>query len=108
MRQLEEGTVTAFDEERGILQTTEKLKEGEVITFRKDGFVVIRKVISILEDGSYELGVPEMEEVFKILKQSGVSELTFQDIVNYYGEENLVTAQAETSETNAWRKKTGN
>ena len=101
VRQLEEGTVTAFNEERGILQTTEKLKEGEVITFQKDGFVVIRKVISILEDGSYELGVPEMEEVFKILKQSGVSELTFQDIVNYYGEENLVTAQAETSETNA-------
>ena len=101
VRQLEEGTVTAFDEEMGILRTTEKLKEGDVITFRKDGFVVIRKVSSILEDGSYELGIPEMEEVFKTLKQSGVSELTFQDIVNYYGEENLVTAQAETSETNA-------
>lgn len=101
VRQLEEGTVTAFDPEADLLQTTEKLKEGEVITFRSDGFIVARKVAGILEDGSYELGIPEMEEVFKTLKQSGVSELTAGDIINYYGEENLVTAQAEPSETSA-------
>lgn len=95
VKELADGTITEYDRDADTLRTTEQLQNGDIVSFKNSGFIVIRKVVNVQADGTYELELPEMEEVFKTLKQSGVTELTFRDIVNYYGEENLVAAQAD-------------
>lgn len=61
-----------------------------VIVFDNNGFVTARKVNFSSNNGTYKLDIPEIEEVVDSLLESDVTEISFQDIVNYYGEENLV------------------
>lgn len=86
--------VVEYNRDENTLITSESLQAGDIITFKDGEFVVARKVINLRDDRSYELAFPEMEEVYKTLKQSGVTELTFKDIVNYYGADNLTVANA--------------
>lgn len=90
--EVNQDAVLSYDREANVLGCTESLRVGDVITFKNGGFVVARKIWNILNDGTYELEDPELEEVFVTLRQSGVAGITFQDIVNYYGEENLKLA----------------
>ncbi|MGN0342903.1 MAG: hypothetical protein ACI4DO_08925 [Roseburia sp.] len=98
---LTEESILSYDKDANVLNCKELLNAGDVITFNDGEFVVARKVSTVLSDGNYALTDPEMEEVFETLTQSGVKELTFQDIVNYYGEENLELSVNESVQINS-------
>lgn len=99
VKELAAEKIIEYNRDDNYLKTSESLQVGDIITFKSGDFVVVRKVISIQADGTCELELPEMEEVYKSLTQSGVTELTFQDIINYYGEDNLTIAQSDDSVT---------
>lgn len=74
-------------------ELNQKLSVGDVIVFYNKGFVTARKIQSVAADHqTYVLEIPGIEEVLDTLIESDVKELGFQDIVNYYGEENLIAA----------------
>lgn len=95
VKKILKGAIISFDRDSNELITTEALQNNDIISFRYGGIVVNRKVEAVHGEGVYGLGFPEMEEVYTKLVQSGVAELTFQDIVNYYGDENLTVAEGD-------------
>ena len=58
------------------------------------GLVTVRKVGKLLDNGSYGLEMPQIEEAFQSLKQSEIGEVTFQNVVDYYGKDNLIVADS--------------
>ena len=72
------------------------LEVGDVFIFNDGGFVTARKVSEILDDGSFKLELPSIEECVDDLVQSDIAEFTFQDIKHYYGEENLIVVDRGT------------
>ncbi len=63
------------------------LEEGTVIVFeqKSTGFKLARKITGIASDGTLSLGSVKIGHVAESLTVSDITELTFEDIVNYYG-----------------------
>lgn len=98
---LEETDILSYDNLFEKIKCEKDLSVGDVILFKNKGLVVARTVVGINYD-EYQLTIPKLEEVFITLEQSGVGEVSFQDIVNYYGEENLtIVGKEEAPNQNA-------
>lgn len=67
--------------------TADFLEEGMIIVFEQNNtrLKVAKKVIEIGADGILSLSSVELDEVIESLIVSDITELTFEDIVKYYG-----------------------
>ena len=92
--ELEKAAVTVYDRDAETLNCSEQLKVGDIVSFMDGGLVTVRKVGKLLDNGSYGLEMPQIEEAFQSLKQSEIGEVSFQNIVDYYGEDNLIVADS--------------
>lgn len=99
--ELKKESVLSYDKESEVMKCKEELKVGNIVKFKKGRAVVARKISKILSDGTYELEYPEMEEVFETLTESGVSELTLTDILNYYGKDSLKIVDSGSEKSNS-------
>lgn len=71
------------------------LDSGVIIVFEQKGtkIKVARRIVEINPGGNLLLGEVELDQVVESLTVSDITELTFEDIVNYYGlKENADTA----------------
>ena len=67
-------------------------KAGTVIVFTQEntGLILARKIVGIDADGTLTLDTVELDEVVETLTVSDITEITFDDIVDYYGlDENI-------------------
>lgn len=65
---------------------------GTVIVFTQEntGLILARKIVGIDADGTLTLDTVELDEVVETLTVSDITEITFDDIVDYYGlDENI-------------------
>ncbi len=92
--ELEKAAVTVYDRDAETLNCSEQLKVGDIVSFMDGGLVTVRKVGKLLDNGSYGLEMPQMEEAFQSLKQSEIGEVTFQNVIDYYGKDNLIVADS--------------
>lgn len=81
-------------------------KVGDIIVFTQEntGLKLARKVAAIDADGALLLDTAELDEVVETLTVSDITEITFDDIVNYYsldenisGSNDLMIQQRDTS-----------
>ena len=94
--EIDREAVVSYDEEAGeIVLDDVELSEGDIIRWQEQGAVIAKKIREVTGDQSYRLEQPEIEEVLQSLEQSAIRAVTFQDIVNSYGEEYLSVAEAE-------------
>ena len=79
---------------------------GNVIVFTQEntGLILARKIVGIDADGTLTLDTVELDEVVETLTVSDITEITFDDIVNYYsldenigGSNDLMVQQRDTS-----------
>ena len=85
--------IVSYDKNKEKIELRNKtFSEGDVIVFRNAVFFVARKVKKVLENNTYSLEIPELEECVDSLVESDIAEITFQDVVNFYGRDNLVVA----------------
>lgn len=97
--ELSDFEVVYYDEEKAEIYLDDvDLSVGDVITFHDGEFVVARKVSKVNAEGEYELVIPELEEIVETLVESNTEELSFQDIINYYGEENLILVNNDSNQ----------
>lgn len=75
-------------------QIVDSLETGAIIVFEQENtkLKIARKVEEISADGTLTHSFVELNEVVESLVVSDVTELTFEDIVNYYGLEENVDA----------------
>lgn len=77
-----------------IVVTDDKINSfevGDIIVFEQNNTKIkfARKITGINSDGTLSLRTVELDKVVETLTVSDITELTFEDIVNYYGLENL-------------------
>ena len=95
--QIDANKVAMYDKESEEIEIVEtQLSKGDIFVFEKNGFVIARRVKEVTDSGTYILEMPDLDEVVESLVQSDIIEMTFQDIINYYGEENVILSQAES------------
>ena len=65
----------------------DSLKKGTIIVFEQEStkLKIAREITEIDSDGTLTLGSVELDQVVESLTVSDITELTFSDIVNYYG-----------------------
>ena len=65
----------------------DSLKIGTIIVFEQEStrLKIAREITEIDSDGTLALGSVELDQVVESLTVSDITELTFSDIVNYYG-----------------------
>lgn len=70
------------------------LEEGTVIVFEQEstGLKLARKITGVDSDGALSLGDVKIGYVVESLTVSDITELTFEDIVNYYGSAGDISA----------------
>lgn len=81
-----------------ILVTSDALNSfetGNIIVFEQENtnLKLARKITNIGSDGTLTLDVVELDEVLESLTVSDITELTFDDIVNYYGLDEDISAE---------------
>lgn len=96
--QLSDSDVEEYSSENETLQISDScnrsLKSGDVVVFDTNGAKIARKIGDTADGGAFNLEVPELEDVVDSMLESHIQKLGFQDIVDYYGEENLIEANA--------------
>lgn len=65
----------------------DSLKIGSIIVFEQEStrLKIAREITEIDSDGTLALGSVELDQIVESLTVSDITELTFSDIVNYYG-----------------------
>lgn len=96
--QLSDSDVEEYSSENETLQISDSsnrsLKSGDVVVFDTNGAKIARKIGDTADGGAFNLEIPELEDVVDSMIESHIQKLGFQDIVDYYGEDNLIEANA--------------
>lgn len=84
---------------------TASLAVGDIIVWEQDNnkMKIAREITGISEDGVLSLGPTELEKVVESLVVSDITELTFEDIVNYYGLGEERSSERKVQKTAAFR-----
>lgn len=102
VKQLEQDEVRKSDLEGNVIEIPKEqlpfYEEGDIIIFEEKTTQIklARKITRIGADGMLSLSPAELEQAVDSLVVSDVTEVTFQDIVDYYGlEDNTDTASTQ-------------
>lgn len=75
-------------------ETLGSLEVGDIIVFEQKNTKIkfAREITGISSDGTLSLNAAELDKVVESLTESDITELTFEDIVNYYGLDEKIDA----------------
>lgn len=93
VKQLEYFDIKDYKEDDNTIQldpeAAKNLKKGDTIIFDYKGLKVSEKISEDAGNGAFSLENPEIEDVFDTLILSDFESLTLDDIIDYYGRDNV-------------------
>ena len=93
VKQLEYFDIKDYKEDDNAIQldpeAAKDLKKGDTIVFDYKGMKVSEKISEDTGNGAFSLENPEIEDVFDTLILSDFESLTLDDIIDYYGRDNV-------------------
>ncbi len=101
VKQLKYFDIKDYKEDENTIQldtdAVKDLKKGDTLVFDYNGMKVSKKIKEVGVNGIFSLENPVMEDVFDTLTISDSTSLTLDDIINYYGLNNVDTSSRKNT-----------
>ncbi len=101
VKQLKYFDIKDYKEDENTIQldtdAVKDLKKGDTLVFDYNGMKVSKKIKEVGVNGIFSLESPVMEDVFDTLTISDSTSLTLDDIINYYGLNNVDTSSRKNT-----------